>query len=370
MRIDHVHFYVEDANQWKNWFIEVMGFQSIATGKNEQTHTEIVRSGTAEKPIIFILSAPLVQASPVAKFLQKHPPGVADVAFTVDNLDSIISRVVTFGGIIKQPIRQKTFAQGMIKWSQVVSNVGLIHTLIERHGNTPLYPEDWIREMPPNSGSNSYFSAIDHLVLNVASGQLKSAINWYKNILGFQEKQTFKIETPRSGLYSQVLVHPASNVQFPVNEPLSQNSQIQEFIDLNRGPGIQHIALKTSQIISVIRQLRSRKLSFLRVPYTYYQALIQQQLNTLFSEKEWQGIVEQNILLDCETTQSLKLPQITSSFPLLLQIFTDPIFCQPTFFFEIIERRQQAQGFGEGNFRALFEAIEREQMKRGTLINC
>ncbi|MEM8777915.1 MAG: 4-hydroxyphenylpyruvate dioxygenase, partial [Cyanobacteria bacterium P01_G01_bin.49] len=147
------------------------------------------------------------------------------------------------------------------------------------------------------------------------------------------------------------------------------NSQIQEFLDINNGSGIQHIALKTNNITSVTRQLRSRGLAFLRVPHNYY-TLDKKQLNCHFSQMEWQDLIEQNILLDSEKSQLLSLYKNPKFIPILLQIFTEPIFNKPTFFFEIIERREQAKGFGEGNFLALFKAIEREQMKRGTLMNC
>jgi 4-hydroxyphenylpyruvate dioxygenase len=147
-------------------------------------------------------------------------------------------------------------------------------------------------------------------------------------------------------------------VQFPINEPTSANSQIQEFLDVNQGPGIQHIALQTPQIVKAIAQLRHRGLSFLPIPSTYYTQLRTQHQGLPLSTAELEEIAAQEILVDWHNEASQAL---------LLQTFTQPIFEQPTFFFELIERRQEAQGFGEGNFRALFEAIEREQLKRGSL---
>ncbi|MEA5508708.1 4-hydroxyphenylpyruvate dioxygenase [Crocosphaera sp. UHCC 0190] len=363
MRIDHVHFYVEDANQWKNWFITVMGFSSIATGKNDHTHTEIVGSSNRSNSIIFILSSALLKSSPVAQFLEKHPSGVADVAFRVNNLATIIERVKGYGGIIQQPIQEKKFSQGSLKWSEIISHSGLVHTLVERQGKTPILPASCIKEHCEILPQQRDFIAIDHLVLNVSSGELQITANWYESILGFQKKQAFTIETPQSGLYSQVMVHPMSDVKIPINEPLSNNSQIKEFLDINNGSGIQHIALRTNKIIQVTNQLRSAGLKFLKVPNTYYQNLLNKQLDFHFSTDEWHNIMKQNILLDQETN----LRNNNLDIPLLLQIFTEPIFENPTFFFEIIERRKQAKGFGEGNFRALFEAIEREQIKRGSL---
>lgn len=365
--IDHVHWYVKDAIYWKQWFIDVMGFYSVAGGKNEHTNTEIVKTGSKENPIIFVISSPLSSESPVAKFLKIHPPGVVDVAFRVSDLEFLFEKINNIADVIKDPIKEKKYNDGYLKWSKIISKTGLIHSLFERRGNTSILPEDWIKENSNNKNKNNYFLTLDHLVLNVAQGELKSTIHWYNTILGFQKKQFFKIETPQSGLYSQVMFHPIGNIQIPINEPISKNSQIQEFLDINNGSGIQHIALRTHKIVEVIQKLRENGLTFLKVPNTYYDKLIEENYNLQFDHQEWQKIVEENILLDQEKTKTKQ--QSNQNNPLLLQIFTEPIFEQPTFFFEIIERREQAQGFGEGNFRALFEAIEREQMKRGTLTN-
>jgi 4-hydroxyphenylpyruvate dioxygenase len=202
-------------------------------------------------------------------------------------------------------------------------------------------------------------------VLNVQTGELEGAIAWYEKTLGFQPRQSFEIQTDRSALCSQVMVHPDGTAQFPINQPASASSQIQEFLDWNRGGGIQHIALQTPHIVEAIDQFRQQGLVFLPVPFSYYEQL---RLRPGFnlSELEWQTIARQEVLVDWQ----IEIPQA-----LLLQAFTQPIFSEPTFFFELIERRQiwknqqpyQSQGFGEGNFQALFEAIEREQMKRGSL---
>lgn len=365
--IDHVHWYVKDASYWQQWFINVMGFYAVAGGKNEHTHTEIVKTGSKKNPIIFVISSPLSAQSPVAKFLKVHPPGVADIAFRVRDLQIFVKNIKNISTVIKEPIKEKKHTRGYLKWSRIISKTGLIHSLFERRGETSILPEDWIKEKSDNQENNNHFLALDHLVLNVPQGELNSVINWYNKILGFQKKQFFKIETPKSGLYSQVMFHPIGNIQLPINEPISKSSQIQEFLDINNGSGIQHIALRTNKIAEVTEKLRKNGLNFLKVPTTYYEKLIENNYNLKFSDKEWQKIVKQNILLDKETTK--KDQQSNQNNPLLLQIFTEPIFEQPTFFFEIIERREQAQGFGEGNFKALFEAIEREQIKRGKLVN-
>lgn len=350
MQIHHIHFYVWDAEKWRRWFL-AMGFDWIACGCNSDTQTEVVGSGK----IKFVLSSPLSGVSPVAGYLGKHPEGVADVAFEVEDIEGVMEKARSAGAKIPQPLT----VQGNFKWCQITSCACLKHTLIERKGETFLLPYDWVQficwEKIEQDGY-SHFTEIDHLVLNVAAGELEKTVSWYEAVLGFQRQQTFTIGTDKSALYSQVMIHPKSGVQFPVNEPMSVNSQIQEFIEINGGSGIQHLALKTNKITQVTRKLRSKGVEFLAVPKSYYTQM--QKLN--FSPQEWSEIMAQEILVDTEGNKS-------DNSPLLLQIFTQPIFNKPTFFFELIERRFQAKGFGEGNFRALFEAIEREQIKRGSL---
>jgi 4-hydroxyphenylpyruvate dioxygenase len=159
-------------------------------------------------------------------------------------------------------------------------------------------------------------------------------------------------------LYSEALIDPSHQIQFNINEPTSANSQIQEFLDLNLGSGIQHIALKTNDILQTIQQMRNLGLTFLEIPSSYYQKLDQQyraKILSFLKNKQWQQLKQEQILLDfpAQNPQSL-----------LMQIFSQPIFEKPTFFFEFIERRDSAEGFGEGNFLALFEAMETEQRER------
>ncbi|MDJ0509868.1 MAG: 4-hydroxyphenylpyruvate dioxygenase [Crocosphaera sp.] len=367
MDIDHVHFYVEDAQYWKNWFVDVMGFQSLGKGKNSHTQTEIVTTGYRDKPIVIIFSSPLSRDSPVYQFLQIHPAGVRDVAFRVQNLEQILSEIPSIFKVKVAQIQQKKYLQGGLKWSKIINPNNLFHTLVERQGNTPVIPDDWIQQTEVILPDVSNFLTWDHLVFNVGKNQLESTVKWYQNILGFEKKQAFIIETPQSGLYSQVMFHPLSGIQFPINEPLSSNSQIQEFLDVNNGAGIQHIALRTKNIIEVTKKLDDQGMKFLKVPQTYYENLLEKGLKLNVDKQEWQKIVRQHILLDQEYNYNRE--DISDNYPLLLQIFSEPMFDKPTFFWEIIERRKQATGFGEGNFRALFEAIEREQMKRGSLVN-
>lgn len=355
MKIDRIHFYVEDAKAWRDWFVSKLGFQAVATDNSDRyTDTEVVKSGF----VCFALSSPRSPFSPVWQFLRHHPPGVADVAFVVEDLETAIQKAIAHGAKVLQPPQ----LQQDCKWGKISAWGSLAHTLIERRQE-----KSELRSQKPElnysrlplSHSQLPITGIDHIVLNVAAGDLEPAVTWYEKILGFRSQQAFTIQTDRSALHSQVMVSRNSCVQFPINQPASPNSQIQEFLDCNRGAGIQHIALKTNNIIQAIAQFRNNGVSFLPVPPAYYTQL-QERLGIPVSPNELAAIAKQQILVDWQNPHPDAL---------LLQTFTQPIFNQPTFFFEIIERRSQAMGFGEGNFRALFEAIEREQIKRGSLQN-
>jgi 4-hydroxyphenylpyruvate dioxygenase len=370
LQIDHVHFYVEDAQKWRDWFVNYLGFQTVVSAifptainqeKSFHTHTEAVKNGN----VYFLLSSPLLPTSPVTEFLRHHPPGVADVAFTVADLPAVMVRVAANGAKILQFIEDA----GSCKYAKIAAWGGLTHTLIERNlikgeeGQTNQFKiqnsKFKIKELLPSTSnhlSNNIFTDIDHVVLNVGVGNLETAVSWYQKVLDLQPQQSFKIQTERSALHSQVMISANGKVQLPINEPGSPNSQIQEFLQVNRGAGIQHIALRTPRLISAITLFRAAGLSFLSVPESYYTKL-RQRLEFPLSSLELQAIAQQEILVDCQKDSPLGA--------LLLQIFTQPIFEEPTFFFEFIERRSQASGFGEGNFRALFEAIESEQVKRG-----
>lgn len=368
MKIDHVRFCVDDAQASRDWFISQLGFRAIAGGEWQQSRIEMVATGS----IVFLLCSPLSSQSPLAEFLCLHPAGVCDVAFNVMDLDAVVQRALAQGAQLLAPIQIEEQAHGTLRWATIASFGSLSHTFIERLGHTTFLPRALvpaaIANLPfPNlasAPSREFFTEIDHLVLNVAAGELTSAVNWYQRVLGLQPRQQFAIQTRYSALSSQVMQHPDGHVQIPINQPASPNSQIQEFLDLNRGDGIQHIALRTTQLTRAVAHLRQAGLNLLHIPSTYYDQL-RQRIDLPLSPASFAEVEAQQVLVDWQQPDQA----------VLLQTFTQPIFHQPTFFFELIERQtaqinghlQMAQGFGEGNFRALFEAIEREQMKRGSL---
>ncbi len=381
MKIDYVCFSVKDAIATRDWLIQHLGFRSVGSGTSDDRAIEIVKAGR----IYIVCCAARNDRGAVATFLQHHPPGVSELAFCVPSIETTLDHALQQGARLLQPLQTEVQAHGTLQWATLAGWGDLTHTVVERRGTTSLLPQAVMRHdvrLPqPFASENAsapaatveadcgFFTNMDHVVLNVARGDLERAVAWYERILGFQPQQRFEIQTAYSALYSRVLRHPSGGVQLPINEPASANSQIQEFLDLNRGSGVQHIALETTDLLGTIAHLRRKGLPLIHVPATYY-AQLRQRPGLTLTPAIVQQLEEQQILADW---------QDNAESAVLLQTFTQPIFDEPTFFFELIQRQampladstddrsQRAEGFGEGNFRALFEAIEREQVKRGSL---
>lgn len=361
MKIDHIHFFVEDAISQRNWFIQYLGWKSVRQVALPDRNLEIL----CYRDTYFVLSSPCSSDSPVAEYLRNHAPGVVDVAFVVKDLSIVLNHLERIPNLSEETTNCKTAGKLSFpslqslpalseiayatnqpkpdKWAYVSGWGGVSHLLIERS----------LLSRFANKISNN--NAIDHIVLNVPAGELQYAVEFYENFLGLQKQQNFQIQTERSGLCSQVLYEPESQFYFNINEPTSVNSQIQDFLDVNHGAGIQHIALHSEPIVKTVPTLSQQGLPFLSVPIAYYQHLQKriQECKILSMQilHEWHQIVDHKILIDWK-------PDIPSS--LLLQIFSLPIFPNSLFFFEFIERRQNVKGFGERNFLALYEAIEAE----------
>ena len=287
--------------------------------------------------LLFSIASPLEASSPVAEYLQLHPSGVKDVSFRVPDLAEIRRRIDRLG----VRVLAASAALDESQWLIIQGWGAIEHTIIQAQ------PAATARE-----DRHEQIIGIDHIVLNVAAGELDLAANWYRDLFDFQVQQTFEIQTQTSGLASKALISACGKIRFNINEPSSSNSQIQEFLDLNHGAGIQHIALQTQDIWTTIDRMQQQELGFLPIPPTYYANLqhrARSEQNLLLTNGEWQQLERLQILMDW----SVSTPE-----QILLQIFTQPIFESPTFFFEIIERRNRAPGFGQGNFQALFEAIE------------
>ena len=345
MKIDHIHFFVEDAARQRDWFVKYLGWTWVKQATLPDRTMEILRY----RDTLFVLSSPRTSSGVVADYLHNHPAGVADVAVQVDNLAATLDHLAIPAKAQTTPsvvLTQLTELKPRLSaWASISGWGSLRHTLIERQAD-----KNPLQKLDDTSAS------IDHIVLNVPIGELQSAVRFYQQIFELQKQQSFNIQTQQSGLSSQVLFSPAGQLYFNINEPTSTNSQIQTFIDANHGAGIQHIALNSQPIVPTVRQLRQLGLSLLSVPPTYYDQLqqrLQMRPAAPIEYQEWQQIVEQQILIDWQPKQPESL---------LLQIFSQPIFEGNHFFFEFIERRQSVQGFGEGNFLALYKAIEIAEM--------
>ena len=355
MYFHHLHFYVKDTLLWKDWFTQKLGFQAIETDSTNPV--KLIQAG-----IEIWLSAPEC-ADNVKEYLRHHPPGLVDVAFATNRFDEVLNQATAQDAILSNPTYSETTGK---RHCQIKGWAHIQHTLIE-------VGADWVERQhikqqqvrftaQPNQ---PWVSLIDHVVINVPKGKLQDAVTWYQTLFNLQRGQSFEINTAYSGLCSQVLTHPEGSVQIPINEPSSINSQIQEFLNHNRGAGVQHVALRSANAVNAIAHFRHQGLKLLNVPHTYYEDVAQRPSCPL---KDLSAISQQQLLIDWhhEGNQGT-----------LLQAFTDPLFTEPTVFFEIIERGQYkdsgqiktAQGFGEGNFQALFEAIERAQIERGSLEN-
>ena len=361
MEIDSVHFYVTDAVNTSNWFINYLGFQRVDRYQNDDFLTiaisHVCSSVSVNKSILFLISSPINNRGTVARYLASRAEGIVDLTFRVPCLQSVVDNAKDRGIKILRSIQQ----QGGIKYACLAGWDCLRHTVIEfsHPSNCYLLPNGKLRTFSTNPQffpQKFTFTSIDHVVLNVERGQLAEAVTYYQSLFNFHIQQTFQIKTKRSGLYSQALIDRTGQLQFNINEPTTSNSQIQEFIELNGGAGIQHLALRSNNLIQDVAKMQSLGVAFLPIPSVYYTQLRQRLKRDLIklSETELQSIIDRSILTDWNSNNSESL---------LMQIFTRPILAKPTFFLEFIERRQQAKGFGEGNFKALFKAVEQTQLK-------
>jgi 4-hydroxyphenylpyruvate dioxygenase len=359
-RIDHVRLFVGNARQSAYFYRNAFGFDVIAYGglETRQKHEAgyVLRQGQ----ITFVLASPLSWAHPGSQRLIQHGDGVQDIALQVDDVQTTFDEVVRRGAEVIQPPQALEDNDGVYESASIRTYGDTTHTFINRDrykgvfapGYLPLDPERY----SPTTFRPVGLAAIDHIVGNVEEGKMDQWVEFYKNILGFQQLIHFDdkdISTEYSALMSKVVQNGTGRIKFPLNEPArsKRRSQIEEFLQFYGGPGVQHIALATGDICETVRAMRHNDVSFLRVPQTYYEAL-PRRIGTI--QEDIAELAELGILVDRDEEGYM------------LQIFTKPVADRPTLFFEVIQRHG-SRSFGKGNFKALFEAIEREQAVRGTL---
>ncbi len=347
--VDHIEFYVDNADDWADYHEKRLGMYRRAYG-DHKTGLEGRRSFViGQGRVNFVFTEPAGSgeiADEVRAHVRLHGNGVKDVSFRVRDVPAALDAAHKAGARVVSKAHEK---DGHVHGA-IAAYGDTIHSFVMRT-NHQQYAPGYQNTPGGIEEGEIQFMLIDHIVANVE--RMNEWVEFYGKIFGFEETRHFDIKTGKSALMSKVVGPSEGYIKLPINEPSSENSQIQEFIDEYHGPGVQHIALLTPDIISTIRAMREQGMDFLEVPDTYYEDVprrcgeIKEDLNHLRDLR---------ILVDRDREDGY-----------LLQLFSKPIFDRPTLFYEVIQRRGNSDGFGEGNFRALFEAIEREQMKRGTL---
>jgi 4-hydroxyphenylpyruvate dioxygenase len=355
--IDHVEFWVGNAKQAAHYFRTLWGFTPVAYAGLETGVRDRASYVLVQNDIRLVLTAPITPDGEVAEHVHRHGDGVHDIAFVVDDVASAWRETTTRGARSAQEPAEIPGEKGVLRTSAIHTYGEVIHTFVDRSDYAGTYAPGYrkIKDGAPVASGQTLLE-IDHCVGNVDLGDMNRFVDFYREVMGFSQLIHYDdkvIHTEYSALMSKVMQNGNGRIKFPINEPAAgkRKSQIQEFLDYYLEAGTQHIALRTTDIVATVRVLRERGVEFLGLPHEYYASL-----------PERVG----DVGVPMDTLEELGIEADRDEEGYLLQIFTKPIQDRPTFFFEIIERHG-SRGFGVGNFKALFEAIEREQEKRGNL---
>ena len=353
---DYVEFYVGNAKQAAHFYKTAFGFQSLAYAGPETGVKDIASYVVRQNKLSFVFTTPLRMNNPVADHIYKHGDAVKVIALKVDDASAAWRETTKRGGKSYMEPTTLNDNHGEVVLSGIQAYGDTVHLFVERNNyEGPFMPgyRQWISSYnPPETG----LLYVDHCVGNVGWNQMQKWVKFYEDVMGFKNILTFDdkdISTEYSALMSKVMSNGNGYVKFPINEPAEgkKKSQVEEYLDFYNGEGCQHVALATNNIIETVAALQSRGVEFLKVPSSYYDDV----LNRV-------GQIDEAL----EPLQSLGILIDRDDEGYLLQIFTKPVEDRPTLFFEIIQRKG-ARSFGKGNFKALFEAIEREQAERGNL---
>ena len=358
---DYVEFYVGNAKQAAHFYKTAFGFQSYAYAGLETGLTDRVSYVLKQDKIRLVLTTALTSDSPIGEHVKKHGDGVKVVALWVEDARQAYEETVKRGAksflepTVEKDENGETVRAGIYTYGETV------HMFVERKNyNGVFLPgfQAWESDYNPAPVGLKF---IDHMVGNVGWGEMNTWVKWYEDVMGFVNFLSFddkQIHTEYSALMSKVMSNGNGRIKFPINEPAKGNkrSQIEEYLDFYEGPGVQHIAVATDDVIATVRELKARGIEFLPPPPQAYYDEIPGRL----------GVHMDIMKEDIKELQKLSILVDADEEGYLLQIFTKPVEDRPTLFFEIIQR-MGAKGFGAGNFKALFESIEREQAKRGTL---
>jgi 4-hydroxyphenylpyruvate dioxygenase len=358
---DYVELYVGNAKQSAHYYKTAFGYQSLAYAGLETGVRDRTSYVLKQDKIRLVLTTPLNQDSPINDHLRKHGDGVKIVALWVEDATSAYHETMKRGAVsfMEPTVEKDEF--GEVVRSGIYTYGETVHLFVERKNYNGIFLpgyKEWKSDYNPEAVGLKY---IDHMVGNVGWNEMNTWVKFYEDVMGFVNFLSFddkQIHTEYSALMSKVMSNGNGRIKFPINEPAEgkKRSQIEEYLDFYGGPGVQHIAIATDDIIATVTQLKARGVEFLSAPpHAYYQAI-----------PERLGVHMEMMKEDLNAIENLAIMVDADEDGYLLQIFTKPVQDRPTLFFEIIQR-MGAKGFGAGNFKALFESIEREQSLRGTL---
>ncbi len=358
---DYIEFYVGNARQASHYYRTAFGFQLVAYRGPETGTRDRASYLLQQGKIRFVLTTAIrpdlsADAKRIAEHVAEHGDGVRDLALWVDDTRDAFRKAVERGA---EPVQEPTVltdGDGEIVIAAFKIYGETIHSLVERRNYRGLFMPGYQPVTPYYAPPDAGLKYVDHCVGNVELGKMNHWVEFYAHVMGFRNLLTFDdktISTEYSSLMSKVMANGNDRIKFPINEPAKgkRKSQIDEYLDFYKGPGVQHMALATDDIITTVTALKQRGVEFLSVPTTYYDDL-QKRVGKI--DEDVQSLAQLGILIDRDPDGYL------------LQIFTKPVEDRPTVFYEIIQRKG-AKSFGAGNFKALFEAIEREQGLRGNL---
>lgn len=353
---DYVEFYVGNAKQAAHFYKTALGFQSLAYAGPETGTKDRASYVIRQNKLTFVLTTPLRPDNPIADHIYKHGDGVKVIALKVEDATSAWKETTKRGG--KSYMEPVTLSDdnGEVVMSGIHTYGETVHLFIERNGYSGVFMPGFRKWESTYQPSDTGLLYVDHCVGNVGWNQMNPWVQFYEEVMGFRNILTFDdkdISTEYSALMSKVMSNGNGFVKFPINEPAEgkKKSQVEEYLDFYNGEGVQHVAIATNDIVKTVTDIQSRGVEFLNIPSSYYDEL-----------PDRVGHIDE----DLEPLKQLGILVDRDHEGYLLQIFSKPVEDRPTLFFEIIQRKG-AKSFGKGNFKALFEALEKEQDARGNL---
>jgi len=350
---DYIEFYVGNASQAAHFFRSALGFRVAARAGLETGVRDRVSILLEQHEIRLLLTAAQGPEGPIARHVAIHGDSVKDVAFLVDDVEKAFNQVVTNGARpVTEPTRLQDDHVEILK-ATVAAYGDTVHSFIQRDADQGSFLQGYHALPGRGTKSQAGLRAVDHLAISAEVGMLSELVEFYCDVFGFHESHEENVASEYSAMKSKVVQDSAGRIKFPIVEPAQGRgrSQIDEYLSYHHGPGVQHIALLADDIVASVRSLRNNGLEFLSTPDAYYEVL-ENRVGEIDVDQE--ALRELGILVDRD------------EWGYLMQTFTKPLHSRPTVFLEIIQRKE-ARGFGAGNIKALFEALEREQLRRGNL---